>query len=223
MHDYYARSLSGERLRRCYEVASPRVRRYLEAEVAFVLERLGECRSVLELGCGYGRVAAQLAHRVPFAVGIDTARDNLILARRLMDPREEFPVLLMDARSLGFADRAFDAVVCIQNGICAFHVDPQALVREAVRATRRGGLAFFSTYAARFWRHRLDWFEAQAAEGLVGPIDPARTRDGTIVCTDGFQVGTIRPNELRALCDALGLAAEIAEVDASSLFAVIHA
>ncbi len=223
MRGYYATSLSGERLRRCYEVAPPRVRRYLDAEVEFVLGRLGGCHSVLELGCGYGRVAAQLARRVPFTIGIDTAADNLTLAGRLMDPAGAYPVLLMDARTLAFADRALDAVVCVQNGICAFHVEPEALVREAIRVTRPGGSVFFSTYAEKFWPHRLEWFEAQSAEGLVGPIDRERTKDGTIACTDGFQVGLMRPEELRSLCNAPGLAAEIVEVDGSSVFAVITA
>ena len=61
MHGYYSAKLSGERLQQCYELASARVKQYLEAEIDFVLSRLRPNDSVLELGCGYGRVAFRLA------------------------------------------------------------------------------------------------------------------------------------------------------------------
>ena len=65
---YYSAKLSGDRLQKCYEVAPARVRQYLEAEISFVIGRLRPGDSVLELGCGYGRVAFRLgevAVRVP--------------------------------------------------------------------------------------------------------------------------------------------------------------
>jgi hypothetical protein len=37
--DYYAERLAAEKLRRCYEIAPPRVRQYLRAELDFALER----------------------------------------------------------------------------------------------------------------------------------------------------------------------------------------
>ena len=40
MSGYYDDKLAAERLRRCYELAPPRVVRYLEAEVQHVLSRL---------------------------------------------------------------------------------------------------------------------------------------------------------------------------------------
>jgi len=56
MGNYYGENLSGERLRRCYEIALPRVRQYLEAEIFYVLEQMDGKARILELGCGYGRV-----------------------------------------------------------------------------------------------------------------------------------------------------------------------
>ena len=52
----------------------------------------------------------------------------------------------MDAAALGFRDRVFDVVVCIQNGISAFKVDRRALIAEAIRVTRPGGSVLFSSY-----------------------------------------------------------------------------
>jgi cyclopropane fatty-acyl-phospholipid synthase-like methyltransferase len=52
---YYAEKLSAKRLQRCYEIASPRVQQYLEAEIEHVIGHLKPTDTVLELGCGYGR------------------------------------------------------------------------------------------------------------------------------------------------------------------------
>jgi SAM-dependent methyltransferase len=220
MTSYYSKSLAGKRLERCYQVASPCVQRYLEAEIQYVLSRLRPEDAVLELGCGYGRAAFRLAEVAKRVVGIDSAEESLALARELADPaRCDF--LNMDAIDLEFADGQFDAVICIQNGICAFRVDQEALLREALRVLCQGGVALFSTYAERFWPHRLAWFEAQAAEGLVGPIDHDASGDGVIVCEDGFRAGQWSRAQMQSLCATLGVEAEITEVDGSSLFCEI--
>jgi 2-polyprenyl-6-hydroxyphenyl methylase/3-demethylubiquinone-9 3-methyltransferase len=215
---YYDENLAGERLRRCYRIAPPRVQQYLQAEIDHVAARLGPHNSVLELGCGYGRVAIALADAAARVVGIDTASESIELARQLAggDPRCEF--LVMDATAPAFRRGVFDAVVCVQNGICAFGVDRVDLVREAARVCRRGGRILFSSYADAFWPHRLQWFELQAVEGLVGDIDYDATGDGMIVCRDGFRAGFMRPADFERLWIDLGLEPHIAVVDSSSVF-----
>ena len=173
MRGYYTGRLTGERLRRVYEIAPARVKQYLEAEIRHVLARMPRGGSVLELGCGYGRVAFRLAESLkpapglpasaapatnaatarprrsslgrlasaggnagsptsvgppvfrPVAViGIDTSAESLVLAHTLATPTGTCQFVLMDASELGFEDKCFDAVVCVQNGICAFSVEP---------------------------------------------------------------------------------------------------
>jgi len=218
---YYSRSLAGRRLERCYQVASPRVRQYLEAEIRFVLERLHPEDAVLELGCGYGRAAFRLAEVANRVVGIDSADESLELARELGGPDSRCEFQKMDAIDLQFPGGMFNTVVCIQNGISAFRVDQVTLIREALRVTRAGGLLLFSTYAEGFWPHRLAWFEAQAAEGLVGSIDQAATGAGIIVCEDGFRAGQLSPELMQSLCTGLRVDSTITEVDGSSLFCEI--
>jgi 2-polyprenyl-6-hydroxyphenyl methylase/3-demethylubiquinone-9 3-methyltransferase len=217
MKGYYSAKLAGDRLRKCYDLASARVRQYLEAEIAFVLSRLSPGDLALELGCGYGRVAVRLSAVAGRVLGIDTSFESLMLARRLArgDLRCEFAQ--MDASALAVANAKFDVVVCVQNGLSAFAVDPTRVLGEALRVTRPGGRIVLSSYSASFWRERLGWFESQAAAGLVGTIDYDETRDGVIVCKDGFRARTFSPEAFRSLCDSFGLTPVITTVDESSV------
>ncbi len=124
----------------------------------------------------------------------------------------------MDAVCLGFKDNSFDLVLCLQNGISAFHSDRLQLVKEAIRVTRKGGKIFFSTYSEKFWTDRLEWFKLQAGEGLIGEIDETKTVSGTIICKDGFKATTIKPGEFISLISPLNVTPEITEVDESSIF-----
>ena len=219
---YYEQKLAAGSLQRVYELASPRVRRYLDAEVDFVVERLRPTDAVLDLGCGYGRTLPRLAGKAGLVVGIDTSASSLALARERLDRYPNVLLARMDASGLTFVDGSFDAVVCIQNGIAAFAVDQRGLVRESLRVLRPGGTAMFSSYADRFWQHRLDWFEAQAAAGLIGEIDRERTGDGIIVCRDGLTLTTVRPADFAALVAGLNVSWQAVEVDRSSQFYVLE-
>jgi SAM-dependent methyltransferase len=217
---YYSEKLAGERLQCCYAVAPPRVQRYLECEILHLLGRLRGAERVLELGCGYGRVALRIAEVARKVVGIDVAEDSVAMARSLSDGKCDF--LLMDARSLEFEDGYFDAVACVQNGICAFGVDQAQVLRAAWRVLRPGGLLLLSTYCDGFWPERFAWFERQAAEGLLGAIDRDNSRDGTIVCVDGFKAGRATAAQFEALAKTLSAVAAVFEVDGSSLWCEIR-
>jgi 2-polyprenyl-6-hydroxyphenyl methylase/3-demethylubiquinone-9 3-methyltransferase len=221
MAGYYADKLSAERLRACYELAPPRARAYLEGEIEYVLEQTPPSALVLELGCGYGRVLRRLASRARGVAGIDTSPESLQLAREFIGPASNVRLAAMDAARLGLRDHGFDLTICIQNGISVFGVDPQQLVREAVRVTRSHGRVLFSSYSARFWEARLEWFEVQAAQGLIGEIDRQATRDGVIVCKDGFRATTMDADGFRRLVAPLGLVPTVTEVQGSSLFCEI--
>lgn len=180
--------------------------------------RLRHADRVLELGCGYGRVMAAVAGRCGTIVGVDTSAASLKMARDYLRDVDGCHVAQMNAIALGFSDGAFDAAICIQNGISAFHVEPTQLIREAVRVTRPGGCVLLSSYSDRFWVHRLEWFRLQADSGLIGEIDWARTGEGIIVCKDGFEASTVSPDGFRALCEETGVTGHVEEVDESSVF-----
>jgi SAM-dependent methyltransferase len=212
---YYGQKLAAGRLLRCYELAPPRVQQYLLAEINLLRQLTRSAGSVLELGCGYGRVLEYMHRRGLWRVGIDTAVDSLKLG---VDYTSGFPncsLVAADAADLPFADGVFDSVVCVQNGMSAFGVDRRRLVREATRVSTREGLAVFSSYSPDLWTERLEWFRIQAEHGLLGEIDEDQTGNGVIVCKDGFRAETISQNEFIEIGNDLGLRWKVDEYHGS--------
>jgi SAM-dependent methyltransferase len=219
---YYSEKLSAERLQLCYEIAPPRVWQYLEAEIEFVLEKIRPTDLVLELGCGYGRVLQKLVKKAKVIFGIDTSNESLSLAQKIIGKIPSLHLSVMNAVELGLSDRKFDMVICVQNGISAFKVNKRKLIEEAIRVSRSGGTVLFSSYSERFWEDRLEWFRLQSEYGLIGDIDENASKDGIIVCKDGFRSDTISPDEFISLTSGFGLEPIITEVDSSSIFCEIH-
>lgn len=219
MSGYYETSLSALKLKKCYDIAPSRVKQYLQAEIDFVLERVGKKDVVLDLGCGYGRVISFLSKRVKFTHGIDTSIPSLIYGKDFLKNAQHVSLQHMDAVKLSFASNTMDVVLCLQNGISAFQTDQRTLIKEAIRVTKPGGKALFSTYSEKFWEPRLKWFMAQSKAGLVGEIDPEKTKNGNIVCRDGFISSYITPKKFHELLRWIrGIKLVVREVDESCLF-----
>jgi len=215
---YYRRRLSANRLRRGYEIAPPQIKRYLNAEIEFVISNIENANMVLELGCGYGRVMKEVSPFCSWMIGNDISKESLELVGAYMESCQNYAVFLMDASRLGFRSGTFDVVFCIQNGISAFGVDKKRLIAESARVTKDSGVILFSSYSPKVWEARLRWFRKQASLGLIGEIDAEKTRDGTIVCKDGFSATTISGDQFIKLFAECGLKASIVEVEESSLF-----
>lgn len=218
MENYYTKSLNSNSLRKCYEIAPIRVKQYLEAEIDFVLSKINKNTTVLDLGCGYGRVTKRLLDKAKKVTGIDISKDNIDLAKQLYSDRNKCEFYIMNALNLDFENKSFDLVICIQNGISAIKVSPEELVKEAIRVTKKGGVVLFSSYSEKIWEDRLNWFEIQAKQGLIGEIDYKATKNGNIVCKDGFTATTFTEEDFDKLTSNFNVNTRIYEVDNSSLF-----
>jgi ubiquinone/menaquinone biosynthesis C-methylase UbiE len=218
MGDYYSEKLNSRNLQKCYELAPERIKRFLKAEINFVLSRIYPTDKVLDLGCGYGRVAIKLIRKARQVVGIDISKENIQYAYELYGMEKGLQFYEMNAANLTFPDNSFNITICIQNGISAFKVDPLLLIREALRVTKKGGILLFSSYSGKFWNDRLNWFSIQAKYGLIGEIDFKRTKNGLIVCKDGFTATTFSEQDFLDLASIFKVDTSIYEIDNSSLF-----
>jgi 2-polyprenyl-6-hydroxyphenyl methylase/3-demethylubiquinone-9 3-methyltransferase len=116
---------------------------FLERELRAHLPTLEGSR-VLDVGCGGGLLAEELAHRGCAVTGVDPSRRSLEVART----HAAGSALTIEyqagvAEALPFADGQFDAVICCD---VLEHVDDvSAAVREAARVLRPGGLYLYDT------------------------------------------------------------------------------
>ena len=220
--DYYSKKLSANLLKRCYDVANPRISQYLEAEVQYVLDNIEPEDVILELGCGYGRFLSRMTKKTSTIYGIDSSKDSIALAKEYLAEYPGIKLYQMNANSLTFEDNFFDVVIVIQNGISAFKIHPHKLIKECLRVTKNGGKILLSSYSDKIWNARLEWFIRQSNEGLLGEIDFDKTKQGVIICKDGFEARTYTEKDFFALISELNLNATVNEVDDSSIFCTIQ-
>lgn len=96
--------------------------------------------SVLDVGCGDGKITADLATTLPRGrvIGVDRSPEMIAYAARNY-PAKQYPNLTfacVDARSLDF-DQEFD--LCFSNAALHWVDDHPAFLRGASRSLRRGG------------------------------------------------------------------------------------
>lgn len=220
MPNYYAQSLNSAKLFQVYQTESPRIRRYLSEEINYVRRKLHGSERILEVGAGYGRIIRELAPNAAFLVGIDISDASVQFGRYYLSNCPNCSIQVMDSHHLEFGEE-FDIVLCLQNGLSAMKGQPMQLVEQCLKVLLPGGSAYFSTYSENFWEHRLAWFHEQANKGLLGEIDTEKTRNGMIVCKDGFVATTFSREDMKKLGEGSGYRYYIEEVDYSSLFLVI--
>jgi 2-polyprenyl-6-hydroxyphenyl methylase/3-demethylubiquinone-9 3-methyltransferase len=154
--------------------------------------RLGKrALQVLDLGCGGGFIANDLARRDArfHVLGVDRAREALDVAAD-HDTTGRVRWLAADARALPLASGTFD-VVCAMDFL--EHVEPvSAVIAEVSRLLRPGGLFFFHTFD-RSW---LAWLVVIQGVSLFVHNAPKDLH---------VYQAFIRPHELVAACRAKGL------------------
>jgi SAM-dependent methyltransferase len=120
-------------------VAGPaRERAYREELDRLVADYLGtaEGLSVLDIGCGAGRLAGLLTGAASL-VGVDIAEDALARARARHGAQPGLDFARMDAAALGFPEASFDVAVMLDTADDL--ADLPAALAEAARVLARGG------------------------------------------------------------------------------------
>ena len=142
---------------------------------------------VLEIGCGNGKTSRTLTERGCEVVGIDLSRSALDLCRSEVPINAGGEILLADARSLPFEDRAFFAVFALH---VIGHLPKEGRERaaqEASRVLRPGGTLYFTGFSREDFRI-----------GNGSEIEP-----GTILRKNGIATHYFSEEEVSDLFDGL--------------------
>ncbi|HQZ33112.1 MAG TPA: class I SAM-dependent methyltransferase [Ilumatobacteraceae bacterium] len=183
-------------------------------EVDFLTDalRLQPGQRVLDVGCGPGRHAYELARRGLVVHGIDISDRFIELANTNAPSGATFE--RRDARDLDY-DGDFDAVVCLCQGafgLMTANGDDETVLDGMARALKPGGALALSAFNAYF---AVKYFAADdnpdatfdAATGVNHEHTEVRNEQGEARPVD-LWTGCYTPRELRVLCRLAGLAVE---------------
>lgn len=175
-------------------------------EVGYLIGALGlqPAMRVLDVGCGPGRHAHELARRGIEVHGVDISERFVELARAGAPPGATFE--RMDARDMSFAAE-FDAVICLCQGafgLMTANGDDDRVLGAMARALRPGGAlalsAFNSYFAVKY--HEAATFDADS--GVSHERTEVRDESGATAEVD-LWTGCYTPRELRLMIAAAGL------------------
>lgn len=163
---------------------------------------------VLDVGCGPGRHAHELASRGIAVHGIDVSHRFVELASH--DAPEGATFERLDARSLLDRDdlaNGFDAAICLCQGAFGLMTEDghdQTVVAGIARALRRGGRLALSAFSSYFVVKHWEDAEFDADTGVNHERTAVADETGRTVETS-LWTGCYTPRELRLICDAHGL------------------
>ncbi len=190
-------------------------------EVDFVVDALGleAGMRILDVGCGPGRHARDLASRGYEVHGVDISQRFVDIARSLWDAERgssgSATFERLDARSMTF-DTEFDAVICLCQGAFGLMTadgGDREVIAGIARALRPGGRLALSAFSAYFAvKYHVDaHFDADS--GVSHESTEIKSESGEPRTVD-LWTGCYTPRELRLLLDRHGVQVDfIASVD----------
>ncbi len=178
-------------------------------ECDFLVSHLGLTAGsrVLDVGCGPGRHAHELARRGITVHGIDISQCFVDLATT--DAPRGATFERMDARKMTF-DGGFDAVISLCQGgfgLLTGQGEDEAVVRGITKAMNTGGVAAMSAFSSYFSVRYHDGATFDACTGTSHELTEVRSATGASKQVD-LWTNCYTPRELRLLLRLCGLHVE---------------
>ena len=203
--DFHLDPANDDFIFRCQQLATPRILALMQAEADFLRATPETEESVLDIGCGSGRILEALAGRARVLAGIDLVYANLGHSRRRL-PGHGLLLLQGDALRMPFPDAAFAVSTVMINTLGNFGDAQVPLLAEMRRVSRIVIAGCYSTAAAAAQR---EWYAVMHAHGYLGTVDEARSTPYLCVTTDGYHSQRFDEARLTGLFAAAGMGAEV--------------
>lgn len=155
----------------------------------WITSLLPSSTKILDMGCGAGFLTQDMARLGHEVVGLDLSEESLQIAEKL-DETGRVSYIQADAAAVPFPDASFD-IVCAMDLL--EHVEnPKAIIQEAARLLKPGGLFFFHT----FNRTVLSWLVVIKGVEWCVKNTPSHMHVLRLF---------IKPEELQKMCEDVGL------------------
>jgi ubiquinone/menaquinone biosynthesis C-methylase UbiE len=126
-------------------------------------------KTILEVGVGTGRNAKLLLEFMNYLVGLDLTKEMLRAAKNKMRAhRQQIDLILGDAEHLPFANRSFDAILCMST--MHYFLDQEKVLREFAHLLKEGGIFVYGDLSP----HESD--QKGFFETMEGKISKAHSR-----------------------------------------------
>ncbi len=179
----------GDRWYTAYDDPIALLRAENEAKFPWILERIKNKGTLLDVGCGAGFLTNRMAQEGFQVTGVDLSPESLKVATRY-DTTHTVNYVTADACHLPFPDASFEVVTTLD---FLEHVpNPADVVKECARVLKPGGLFFYHTFNRNPLSHLV---VIKLVEKLVKNTPPH------MHVIELF----IKPSELVKFCENVGL------------------
>ena len=178
------------------------IQEFLDKEIEFISIHLKQNKTILEVGCGYGRLLNTLADKADKVIGIDFSEPLLRRAKEYLKNKVNAELKLMDAQKMSFDDESFDYVLCLDATFGNMPNIEGRVLSEMKRLVRGKGEVIVSVFSEKAKDSQIENYQRI---GLTGLKD-----DGNAVSSDeGFYSRRFTKEQLYDLFTSTGLSCEI--------------
>lgn len=177
---------------------TPALKRLLDAEVEFLKKAVEPGRSVLEIGCGFGRLLIGLCGKSRIVAGIDFSRALLDKARQQLSSFTNTTLHEMDAASISFGDETFRYTICMENTFGNMPGIELQVLSEIKRVTKKGGKIILSVFSEKAGNMQVENY-------LLSGLTCIRDIGNAVTTKEGLFSRRFSEENLRFMFSSLGL------------------
>ncbi len=180
------------------------IEEFLVGEIEF-LRMLESRETILEIGCGYGRLLKILSEKGKKVIGIDFSEKLLAQAKNNLADYSNIELLTMNAENLNFDDDFADYTLCLDNTFGNMPGIEEKVLSEMKRVTKKGGKIIVSVFSDKAQNSQIKNYSRLGLKGI--------TNTGNAITSDeGFYSRRFSREDLEALFNKVGLPFQIESV-----------